>query len=114
MANPLRNEVAIDILGKTRVMRADFEAIVGIEQATRRSMVALVARGDMPVTDMANIIFLGLRSGGEMSLTLEQIGNAILEKGYADPSLMNPVMKFLTGAMNGFSVGKPEEAPQPQ
>lgn len=110
MANPLRNEVDIEIGGKVRTMRGSFSAITGIERDIGRSMLSILARGDLSVTDIALIIQHGLKGAEDTTMTLGEIGDAILEKGYASEVVYGPVMKFLEGAMNGVSLGKPQEA----
>ncbi|WP_322884175.1 GTA-gp10 family protein [Sinorhizobium medicae] len=114
MTDPFRNEVAITLAGKERVLRADFTAIRAIERDTSRSMIELQARGILSVTEMAKVIFHGLQASGDKELTVEQVGNAILEKGYASPAVMDPIVSFLNGSMAGFSLGKSEEATDPQ
>lgn len=111
MTNPLRNEVAITLAGKERTMRADFGAIVAIERDTRRSMLQHQLRGDISVTDMATIILRGLEAAGDKSLSLDQIGNAILDAGMSSEAIYKPVIEFIDKSTAGFSVGKPEEAP---
>lgn len=111
MSDLLRNQVAITLAGEERVMQASFGALRGIEQALGESIISTIARARLiGVTDCAVIIFNGLKGYNDTRLTLEQVGEAVVDQGLAAIGL--PCMKFLSIAMNGVSVGKPEEAAQ--
>jgi hypothetical protein len=114
MTDILRNEVEIELAGATRTMRATFAAIRNIESALGKSMMAVIGsignNGDLSYTDAATIIFHGLRGNGDTRLTLDQVGEAIVEMGMAKISV--PVVNFVSQALSGVSVGKPAEAPQ--
>lgn len=113
MADTLRNEVAITLGGVERTMRATFTAIRAIEAAVGKSLIALIsqvgANGDLSITDAATIIHHGLRGADDKRLTLEQVGDAVMEAGYSKVSI--PVIEFLSTALNGVSVGKSEPNP---
>lgn len=111
MSEPLRNEVSITLAGEERTMRATFEAIRNIERALNLSIVKLIARvsqADMGLTDTATIIYFGLRGHDDTRLTLDQVGEAVMEVGLT--SMIKPVMEFIMKSMGGVKVGKPEEA----
>lgn len=106
---PLRNEVKITLAGEERTMRATFAAIRSIEGAMGKSMIAVINQfggGDISVTDAATIIHHGLRGHGDTRLTLDQVGEAIVEAGLNNVSL--PIVEFVSRALGGVSVGKPE------
>lgn len=110
MADSLRNEVKIEIAGEERTMRANFSAIRGIEAALGKSVVSIVtdiSNGDISITSAATIIYHGLRGFDDKRLTLEQVGDAVIEAGISNVSLA--VIEFISKALNGVSVGKPEE-----
>ena len=111
MADKLRNEVDIEIGGEKRVMRATFVAIRRIE-AELGNIVPLIEKlgqADMGVNQAAVIIHHGLQAGPQGGFkTMEEVGNAIMEVGLAE--VMEPVVKFLSCAMQGVSVGKSQAA----
>jgi hypothetical protein len=111
MADALRNEVGIDLDGQTRTMRATFASIRGIERDLKTNLVPLIeklGRGDVGIEQAAVIVFHGLRGFGDTELNLDQVGEAILKTGLG--SVMMPVVEFLSQAMQGVTLGKPQEA----
>jgi hypothetical protein len=111
MAEALRNEVAITLAGQERTMRATFAAMRGIEQAMGVSVLALVQRAlkrELGVTDTTVIIFNGLKGADDTRLSLEQVGEAVVEEGLN--ALAGPVVEFIGKSMAGVKVGKPEPA----
>jgi hypothetical protein len=91
-------------------MRANFSAIVAIEKALGKSMIALInqiAAGDVGVTESAHIIYHGLRGNTDARLSFEQVGEAVIERGLSAVSL--PIIEFVSRSLNGVSVGKPSE-----
>ncbi|MBZ9674554.1 GTA-gp10 family protein [Mesorhizobium sp. ES1-1] len=114
MANTLRNEVKIILAGEERTMRATFTAIRAIEKDVGKSIMALInqlgQQGDLSVTDAAVVIHNGLRGHDDNRLTLPEVGAAILEAGLTNVSMA--VVEFVSMALNGVSVGKPETAAQ--
>lgn len=114
MENPLRNEVSVLLAGETRIMRATFTAIMAIEKALGRSMMATIgqlAEGDIAITEAAHIIYHGLRGYDDKRLSFEQVGEAILEAGIGNVSIA--VVEFASRSLSGVTMGKPEgqEAP---
>lgn len=106
MANRLRNEVEIELAGKTRKLRATFDTIVVIESTIGTSIIGLLRSGGISFKDAATIILCGMHGADDKSLTLEQIGEAVFEAGM---SAVGPkVIDFLHIAMDGVSLGKPE------
>jgi hypothetical protein len=59
------------------------------------------------VTDSAIIIFHGLRGFGDTRLDRDAVGEAVLAAGLN--KVGTPVVEFLTGTLNGVSLGKPQE-----
>lgn len=111
MAEELRNEVAVTLDGAEYTLRATFAAIRGIERDLKTNLVPLIeklGRGDVGVEQAAVIIFHGLRGNGDTALSLEQIGDLILKTGLG--VVMLPVVNFLSYAMQGATLGKPQEA----
>ncbi|WP_442577864.1 gene transfer agent family protein [Mesorhizobium sp. ASY16-5R] len=108
----LRNEVTITLAGEDRTMRATFGAIRAIEGALGKSMIALInqigQQGDLSITDAATIVHHGLRGHDDPRLTLEEVGEGIVEAGLSKISL--PVVEFVSRALSGVSVGKSEKA----
>jgi hypothetical protein len=113
MAEPLRNEVTLTLAGEERTMRATFTALRSIEQALGVSIIKLIGRvasADMGLGDTATIIFHGLKGFGDTRLSLEEVGEAVLEAGRTN--LIKPVMEYISKSMDGVKVGKPEAAAQ--
>jgi Phage tail tube protein, GTA-gp10 len=113
VADNLRNEVQIELGGTTYTMRATFGAIRAIEQELG-NIVPLTAKlggGDCGVNQAAVIVYNGLRGFGDQSMTLEQVGNAILAEGLN--KVMAPIAQFVIKALEGVSLaksGEPEAA----
>lgn len=111
MAETLRNEVDITLLGETRTMRATFGAIRGVERDLKTNIIPLIermGRGDVGVEQAAVVIFHGLKGYGDTSLTLDQVGDAVMGEGLS--KVLEPVVNFLAVAMQGVSLGKPQAA----
>jgi hypothetical protein len=113
MTNPLRNEVTITLAGQERTMRATFSALRSIEQSLGTSIIGLIKRtasADLGLGDTATIIFHGLRGHEDTRLTMEQVGEAVMNEGLTN--LLKPVMEFIGKSMDGVKMGKPETAAQ--
>jgi hypothetical protein len=111
MAIELRNEVAIDIGGKSRVLRADFRAICAMESFLRMGVVTIVGRFQQKqfgLTDVAALVFFGLQGADDKDLTMEQVGDAIIETGI--DNIISPVIDFALLMMKGVSLGKSQGA----
>ena len=112
MAGVLRNEVEIELSGEKRVMRASFAAIALIERQLGKSMTSIInkiAGGDLSVTEAVTIIHHGLRGYDDKRLSFDQVGDAVMERGM-NSDISIAVVEFAQLALNGVSVGKPEEA----
>ena len=92
-------------------MRASFTAIRAIETALGKSIVAVInqigQQGDLSFTDAATIIHHGLRGNQDTRLSLDDVGDAVLDEGLGNASVA--VVEFLSIALNGVTVGKPVE-----
>lgn len=112
MAELLRNEVAIYLANEERVMRATFSAIRAIEATLGKSITAIINKiansGDISMTDAATVIYHGLRGYNDTRLTLDQVGEAIMEEGLSAATLA--VVEFTSKALSGVSLGKSQEA----
>ncbi len=111
MAEKMRNEVVIKLAGQDRVMRATFAAIRGIENDLRTNIVPLLGRfanGDIGMHQTAVVIYNGLKGYEDTRLSVEQIGDAILDTGLNE--VMVPVIEFLKVALDGVTLGKSAEA----
>ncbi len=112
MADRLRNEVAIQLGGEERTMRATFSAIRGIETSLGVKILPLIdslTRGEVGVTQCAVIIFHGLKGNDDTRLkNVDEVGEAIMEQGL--PSVMAAVVEFIGKTMEGPEAGKPEKA----
>jgi hypothetical protein len=111
MAEPLRNEVSIQLGGEARTMRATFAALRGIERDLGMNIVPLLFKigdADVGVNQAAVVIFHGLKGYGDTRLTLDEVGEAVLAEGLSN--LMLPVTEFLKKALDGASLGKPAAA----
>ncbi|MBY5698398.1 GTA-gp10 family protein [Rhizobium leguminosarum] len=107
----LRNEVKITLAGEERTMRATFSAIRGIEASLGKSIIAIISQsgnGDLSITDAVTIIHYGLRGYDDKRLSLDQVGDAVMDVGFSAVSLA--AIQFLSVALGGVSVGKPQEA----
>lgn len=112
MINLERNEVSISLAGETRTLRATFTAIRAIERDLGKSIIKVVddlgLRGDISVTDTATIIYRGLQGYGDTRLTLDQVGNALVQEGFTEKAAS--AAEFLRVALMGVStVGKQTE-----
>ena len=102
-------DVAIELGGKTYVMRPSFKAVCEIEQVTGVGIAALAARllnGEEKVSEIAAVITAGLREAGEPA-TFEKVGEMVFEAGIE--KVLRPVIRFLTGLM-GAGEGENWEA----
>lgn len=107
----LRNEVSLTLGGKEHTLRATFGAISGIEKALKMNLIPLIDRyaaGNFGVTEAAVIIFHGLKGFEDTRFgSIEEVGEAVMQTGL--PELGEPIVKFLTMALNGVSLGKSQE-----
>jgi hypothetical protein len=109
MAEALRNEVSIELAGETRTLRATFGALRGIEKDLGINIVPLISKVtgvDVGVNEFATVIYHGLRGYDDTRLSLDAVGNAVMEVGLT--ALLAPVGDFLFKAMEGVSAGKPK------
>lgn len=110
MTDAMTNSVDIELDGQNRTMRASFAAIRGIEKDLGKSIISVVnnlgLNADLSITDAATIIYHGLRGNADTRMSLEQVGEAILKEGFNSSSLK--VVSFLSVALNGVQMGKPE------
>ena len=105
----MRNEVTITLAGEERIMRATFTAIVAIEKQLGKGMTAIISQiadGDLSITESAYIIYHGLRGYDDKRLTFDQVGDGIVAAGIGNISMA--VVEFVSKALSGVSVGKPE------
>lgn len=112
MADALRNEFAVTLDGTEYTLRATFTAIRGIERDLKLNLLPLITKvsnGDVGVEQAAIVIFHGMRGFDDTRLKLEEIGDLIMKTGLS--KVMVPVVDFLLHAMEGASLGKPQEAP---
>ena len=119
MSDAFRNEVTVTLFGKERTMRATFRAIRDIETDLKLNWLRFaqkMAAGDIGIGEMAKIIFHGLKGYGDTrslktaapdGLTVEEIGDAIIEAGMNEVS--TAVIQFIQIGFHGTKpVGKPE------
>lgn len=102
--NKHRGEERIELCGNVYTLRMTFNALVELEDATATTGIKILeemAKGSVSAKAMAAVIWAGYR--GAMtpaerlrSLTLESIGEMVLEHGM--PSLLMPVFRFLSRA----------------
>lgn len=84
MADKLRNESTITLAGQERTMRADFQAIRGIESELKTDFVPLamqMAQSRVGLNHLVVIIANGLKGNGDTRLSREEIGEAIMQRG---------------------------------
>jgi hypothetical protein len=109
MGERLRNEVEITLKGEVRVMRATFGAIRAIERDLKINIIPLIMKlSDLGLEQAAVIVFHGLKGYGDTSLTLEEVGEAIMDAGL--DNVLDPIVDFLANTLKGVSVGKPQPA----
>lgn len=110
------NQVDVRLAGTTRTMKATFSAIAGIERDLGKSIIRFmddVQVGDISFTAVALVIFHGLKGNDDTRLTLEQIGDAVVEAGITSDDALSPslaAVKLLGVALKGVGGGKPEKA----
>lgn len=108
MADKLRNEVKIILDGKDYTMRATFACIRAIESDLRKSIIEVTANAErLSVTECVTVIFHGIRGAGNDQIQLEDIGEAVIQEGYAKS--FPAVAEFLVQVMSGVSLGKSEK-----
>lgn len=112
-----RNEMSLELGGEKYVLRASFEAISGIENDLG-SIMALAEKysaGTIKLSEIVAIVYHGLRGyvgySAKEPLSKARIGEALLERGAVQAML--DTMHFPAMAMNGVSLGKPQQ-PQPE
>lgn len=111
MAEALRNETQVTLDGVEYTLRATFTAIRNIERDLKTNLVPLIekiGRGDVGIEQASVIVFHGLRGYGDEGHTLDQVGDLIMKTGLG--SVMLSVVNFLSQAMQGVALGKPQEA----
>ncbi|MET4294713.1 hypothetical protein ABIB06_006546 [Bradyrhizobium sp. LB8.2] len=112
MSERLRNEYTITLKGEEHVMRATFGAIRGIERDLKTNIIPLLMRLEqMGLEQAAIIVWHGLKGYGDTAMTLDDVGEAILDIGLDNPDLMTSIVKFAGHALKGAEMGKPQKAP---
>lgn len=105
MADPLNNEVTINISGQERKMKASFKAMRAIEIALGKPWAALgamVAGGTYGLNEIATVIFHGLLGNKDTRLTLDEVGEAVAEAGIN--AMIEPVTSFILIGFRGAKV----------
>ncbi|WP_398470718.1 GTA-gp10 family protein [Tardiphaga sp.] len=110
MADRTRNEIDFVVGENTRVMRATVDAMLAIEGELGKSLMRVVqefTQVDYGMRTLTSVIFHGLK-GGENKVSPKEVAEDILAIGTDQAAYF--AMKFLNVAMNGQTLGKPEEA----
>jgi hypothetical protein len=117
-ANTYRGEVTLTWNGKSRVLRPTFAAIEDIERRTGHGVVELLqdaATGKLRMGHAAIIIAAGIKAGMEKGPypTPEKIGEGFVQH---TPYLgcLEAIGEFLTNALTGGAVPKPQAAAAPE
>lgn len=101
MAESARQEIEINMGGRTYAVRPTFKTVAAIEQATGQGCVALglkVARSQATLTEVAVILNAMVREQPN-PLSPEEIGDILMEEGLFP--LIEPVSEFLLRALRG-------------
>lgn len=105
--NKYRNELKGNLFGKERVLRANHEALLLMEQNAGKGLYQLaMTSGFMGYRETVAIIHAGLVGGGEMGITdntkpikFSEVGDLVVEYGFATAN--NAAQKFLLIAFKG-------------
>ncbi len=114
MVNKVRGEVPVTLGGKQFAMRPTFAAMCEIEQATGMGIIGLVRRYrnlEFGFQDTAAIVTAGVRAGGAPEVTIEKVGEMMMEGGLIEGGLdtyARPVVQFLALALGGPTAGEAE------
>jgi hypothetical protein len=85
MANRLRGEVDITLGGRSYRLRPTFAAIMDIEERLGAVVPLAVraAKGDFGFRDVTVVIWATLNAVEGQSMTMDEVGNAVLAQGLA-------------------------------
>jgi hypothetical protein len=122
MAETPRQEIELELGGKTYTVRPDFRTISAIEAATEQAARALGLKclaASMPVdsrrgtpevsmTELAQAIFWMLKDKKNAPATPMDVGDLLMEEGYG--KLLMPVGEFLIRAQRGNKEHQKEAA----
>jgi hypothetical protein len=109
MANKLRNEMDIELGGKSYTMRATWEFVANIEAALGNIFALMASPHGLTARQTAEIIFHGLKGGGvDTFANVDEVGRELFNMGMARASGL--AMDFVVLAWTGVSLGKPEGA----
>jgi hypothetical protein len=102
--------VEIKLGERSYCIRPTFGAIVRIERRLGKSILQLIGTTDdaplkLNLTDIAVIIYEAIAATGERDLSMEKVGNLIMQGG-GFGQYMTPIAQYLVGAITAG----PEEA----
>lgn len=101
MANKTKGECDIVLGGDAYTLQLTYSSMVQIEESLGCGVFELFARaaaGVFTLKDMAVVVHAAIQQGDE-ALTVEQIGEKILEDGTTN--LIEPIGAFFRNAVNG-------------
>lgn len=107
MANELRGEREIRMCGESYCLVPDFESLHEVEKLAGCSLTMLAmkfARSDVRITEVAALIYGGIKGSGEKKLTFAEVGKLVQRHGLV--RLIPAAGEFLTAAISGD--GDPE------
>ena len=102
MPNDMRNEMEIELLGETLLLRPTFEGICEMENVAELGVQGISAnliRENASIKILAAVIWGGLVGAENKKYTLKQIQNMIVEHGAYD--LLPQSIMFMHKAMQG-------------
>jgi hypothetical protein len=109
-----RGEVAIELAGRSYVLRPTFEALSAIETDPGAGLAELARRivaGDWRLVDFTAIALHGLRAHEGRRRTREAVGALVVETGLNDCAL--PMASFLRAGLLGGRAAEASEEPNP-
>ncbi len=104
MANESRGEVEIALDSKTYTLRPEFQGLAEIESRTGQKLGVILrqwAEGDIGITELAIVVWCGMRAFDERSPSFEEVGQMIVVTGLAP--VAGPAARFLAGAVAGLN-----------
>ncbi len=101
--NNISGEFKIKLLGQERVMKANFQAAEKLEkEVLKREISYVVLQASsyrISVTDIIDVIYVGLAANKDTRLKRDEIGEAVIAEGAAGfaPVVIEYLKYFLTG-----------------
>lgn len=104
MTNSFRGELDFDLQNRTYTLCLPFKELIHLEDQLQKGLFEIAkvfADGKAGLREVTCVLWCGLRGGGEMSLSFDELGELLTQSGFAKH--LPIAMTLLSRALGGYS-----------